>query len=101
MLPSLAVDSRRRKYIATNAVYSRAPVTAPFARPVSRIGTVTLPDAGPLERPRAVVGAAIQSFAGLGPVNVEHGLAADAAVQQGVDRRLRLAPRALEFNLAI
>jgi hypothetical protein len=25
-------------------------------------------------------------------VNVEHGLAADAAVQQGVDRRLRLAP---------
>jgi hypothetical protein len=25
-------------------------------------------------------------------VDVEHGLAADAAVQQGVDRRLRLAP---------
>jgi len=32
---------------------------------------------------------------------VEHDLAADAAVQQGVDRRLRLVPRALEFNLAI
>ena len=36
---------------------------------------------------------AIQSSAGPGrSVNVEHGLAADAAVQQGVDRRLRLAP---------
>jgi len=32
---------------------------------------------------------------------VEYGLAADAAVQQGVDRGLGLAPGALEFNLAI
>src|SRR6185437_11056720 len=34
-------------------------------------------------------------------VDVEYGLAADAAVQQGVDRGLGLAPGALEFNLAI
>ena len=34
-------------------------------------------------------------------VDVEHGLAADAAVQEGVERRGGLAPRALEFDLAV
>ena len=71
----------------------RVPVTASMAAD----------PAGPLATPHTIPATSASqgitrpvTDAGKGPrwgsVNVEHGLAADAAVQQGIDRRLRLAP---------
>ena len=89
-----ALSDRRRHALAEPCRTSPAAKTHLGTQPADHTAATCRPvstSPGPLVAPDGS-GAAIPSFAGLGSVNVEHGLAADAAVQQGVDRRLRLAP---------